>query len=220
MPGTSNSPCSALSEPDLNSLSRRLIDAAVLDFGPTEIFPPGGAMRRAIPVSADRAAPAGPAHPREKPASRRGRAKSRETWTLRWWEMDSNFQYAGAVNLVVSPFGWVVLCDRVRAGRGASGTARYQRRGWAILAAGLGAAHRRSDLWCARLGSTRSDDCLFNRTTLREAEGPSARECTQPSFRRRRRAGDRAKPQICIGVPAIRTSSLFYLCSAADLSRP
>ena len=30
-----------------------------------------------------------------------------------WWEMDSNFQYAGAVNLVVSPFGWVVLCDRV-----------------------------------------------------------------------------------------------------------
>ena len=79
-----------------------------------------------------------------------------------WREMDSNFQYAGAVNLVVSPFGWVVLCDRVRAGRGASGTARYQRRGWAILAAGLGAAHRRSDLWCARLGSTRSDDCLFN----------------------------------------------------------
>src|SRR5215470_10848217 len=28
--------------------------------------------------------------------------------------MDSNFQYAGAVNLVVGPFGWVVLCDRVR----------------------------------------------------------------------------------------------------------
>ena len=59
--------------------------------------------------------------------------------------MDSNFQYAGAVNLVVGPFGWVVLCDRVRSGRGVSGTARYQRRGWAILAAGLGAAHRRSD---------------------------------------------------------------------------
>ena len=39
----------------------------------------------------------------------------------------------------VGPFGWVVLCDRVRSGRGASGTARYQRRGWAILAAGLGA---------------------------------------------------------------------------------
>ena len=59
--------------------------------------------------------------------------------------MDSNFQYAGAVNLVVGPFGWVVLCDRVRSGRGASGTARYQRRGWAILAAGLEAAHRPSD---------------------------------------------------------------------------
>ena len=34
--------------------------------------------------------------------------------THRWREMDSNFQYAGAVNLVVGPFGWVVLCDRVR----------------------------------------------------------------------------------------------------------
>ena len=76
--------------------------------------------------------------------------------------MDSNFQYAGAVNLVVGPFGWVVLCDRVRSGRGVSGTARYQRRGWAILAAGLGAAHRPSDFWCARLGSTRSDDRLFS----------------------------------------------------------
>jgi hypothetical protein len=65
--------------------------------------------------------------------------------------MDSNFQYAGAVNLVVGPFGWVVLCDRVRSGRGASRTARYQRRGWAILAAGLGAAHHPSDLWCARM---------------------------------------------------------------------
>ena len=38
--------------------------------------------------------------------------------------MDSNFQYAGAVNLVVGPFGWVVLCDRVRSGRGASGIER------------------------------------------------------------------------------------------------
>jgi len=44
--------------------------------------------------------------------------------THRWREMDSNFQYAGAVSLVVGPFGWVVLCDPVRSGRGASGTAR------------------------------------------------------------------------------------------------
>jgi len=51
-----------LPEPDLNSLSHRLIDAAVLEFGPTEILPPVGA----IPVSADRAAPAGPTHLREK----------------------------------------------------------------------------------------------------------------------------------------------------------
>ena len=76
--------------------------------------------------------------------------------------MDSNFQYAGVVNLVVGPFGWVVLRDRVRSGRSACGTARYQRRGWAILAAGLGAAHCPSDLWCARLGSNRSDDRLFS----------------------------------------------------------
>ena len=34
-----------------------------------------------------------PWHPREKPASRRGRAKSRETRTLRWREMDSNHRY-------------------------------------------------------------------------------------------------------------------------------
>src|SRR6516225_6468834 len=47
-------------------------------------------MHRAIPVSADRAAPAGPTHPREKPASRRGRAKSRETRTLHWRKADSN----------------------------------------------------------------------------------------------------------------------------------
>ena len=51
------------------------------------------AMHRAIPVSADRAAPAGPTHPRERPAPRRGRPKSRETWTLRWREPDSNFRF-------------------------------------------------------------------------------------------------------------------------------
>ena len=78
-------------ERDLNLLSHRRIDVAVLEIGLTEIFLPVGAMHRAIPVSADRAAPAGPARPREKPASRRGRAKSRETWTLRWRGLDSNF---------------------------------------------------------------------------------------------------------------------------------
>jgi len=31
--------------------------------------------------------------PARRPASRRGRAKSRETWTLRWRGMDSNFQF-------------------------------------------------------------------------------------------------------------------------------
>ena len=77
-------------ERDLNLLSHRRIDVAVLEIGLTEIFLPVGAIHRAIPISADRAAPAGPARPREKPASRRGRAKSRETRTLRWREMDSN----------------------------------------------------------------------------------------------------------------------------------
>ena len=52
--------------------------------GAQEVFLPVGAMHRAISVSACRAAPAGPTHSREKPASRRGREKSRETWTLRW----------------------------------------------------------------------------------------------------------------------------------------
>src|SRR6516162_3057866 len=75
----------------------------------------------------------GPRTPGQLPAFRYRKEKSRERRTVCWREMDSNFQYAGAVNLVVGPFGWVVLCDRVRSGRGASGTARYQRRGWATL---------------------------------------------------------------------------------------
>ena len=62
--------------------------------------------------------------------------------TLRRREMDSNFQYAGAVNLVVGPFGWVVLCDRVRVRARRFWTTRYQRRGWVMLAAGVGAARR------------------------------------------------------------------------------
>src|SRR6516225_5344191 len=74
----------------------------VLEFGPTEIFPPVGAMHRAIPVSADRAAPAGPTHPRERPASRRERPKSRETWTLRWSGMDSNFRFRARMATVPS----------------------------------------------------------------------------------------------------------------------
>ena len=72
----------------------------------------------------------------------------------RLYRRDSNFQYAGAVNLVVGAFGWVVFVIGCGPGEAILGTARYQRRGWVILAAGLGAAHRPSDLWCARLGST------------------------------------------------------------------
>jgi hypothetical protein len=68
-------------------------------------------MHRAIPVSADRAAPAGPAHPREKPASRRGREKSSETWTLRWKEPDSNHRSCLSAHFVDA--GELVgQCDR------------------------------------------------------------------------------------------------------------
>src|SRR5215472_19171351 len=44
-----------------------------------------------------------PAHPRETPGFRGGRAKSGERQTVCWREMDSNFQYASVVNLVVAP---------------------------------------------------------------------------------------------------------------------
>ena len=54
--------------------------------------------------------PPWPAHSREKPASSHGRLKFRETRTLRWREIDSNFPYAGAMNLVFAPF--VSLDDR------------------------------------------------------------------------------------------------------------
>src|SRR5215813_904360 len=70
---------------------------------------------------------------------------SRETGshlTLRWREMDSNFQYAGAVNLLSALLGGLCFAIECGSGRGGSGTARYQRRGWAILAAGVGAARR------------------------------------------------------------------------------
>ena len=73
------------------------------------------AMHRAIPVSADRAAPAGPAHPREKPAFRRGRAKSRETWTVRWRELDSNLRFRARVVSVL------LLRDQMLASSSSSG---------------------------------------------------------------------------------------------------
>jgi len=92
IPSSRIAPVAASGLASLNRLAPGRIDFGISpEFGPTEIFPPVDAMHRAIPVSADRAAPAGLAHPREKPASRRGRAKSRETWTLRWREVDSNY---------------------------------------------------------------------------------------------------------------------------------
>ena len=77
----------------------------VLEFGPTEIFPPVGAMHCSIPVSADHAAPAGPAHPREMPASRRGSAKSRETQTCMGVFLSSGFLFvAGSLFGAERPF--------------------------------------------------------------------------------------------------------------------
>src|SRR5215469_7539805 len=59
------------------------------------------------------------------------RSESERSLDFRWRELDSNFQYASAVNLVVSPFGWVVL---LRSGAGRT------RRFWysAVSATGLG----------------------------------------------------------------------------------
>jgi hypothetical protein len=78
LPGTSNGSCSALLEPDLNSLSHRLIGAAVLEFGPTEIFPRvGGMSPRHARLCRPRRSPR-PAHPRKTAASRPRKVNSRE----------------------------------------------------------------------------------------------------------------------------------------------
>jgi hypothetical protein len=60
--------------------------------------------------------------------------------------MDSNSQYAGAVNWLSALLSGLCFAIGCGSGRGASGTVRYQRRGWAMLAAGLGAARRTARL--------------------------------------------------------------------------
>jgi len=55
-------------------------------------------------VSAGRIAWPGPRTPRQLPAFRYRKEKSSERPTVCWRGLDSNFQYAGAVNLVVAPF--------------------------------------------------------------------------------------------------------------------
>ena len=71
----------------------KMLDEAVLEQRYSRL---SARCHSAMPVSADRAAPIRPAHAREKPASRLGRGKSRETRTLRWREMDSNYWYRGS----------------------------------------------------------------------------------------------------------------------------
>src|SRR5262252_168320 len=83
-------------------------------------------------------------HPRRPPIA-----------SLSWREMDSNFQYAGAVNLVVGALGG--LCFAIGCG---PGEALLVQRG---ISDGAGRSEppasgrptAPSDLWCARLGSTR-----------------------------------------------------------------
>jgi hypothetical protein len=70
-----------------------LIDAAVLEFGPTEILPPSARYDRATPVSPDRAPCSAPHTRGESPAFRRRRGISRETRTVRWRGLDSNHRY-------------------------------------------------------------------------------------------------------------------------------
>ena len=188
MPGTLSGSRSALVEPALSAknlphdrarrrprlyrnrsgiLADPLSGTPVLEYGATEILPPVGAISKHPARLCRPRRQADRPQPRGKPRFLVFESGAGERRTVRWREMDSNFQYAGAVNLVVGSFGWVVLCDRMRSGRGASGAARYQRWGWAILETGLWAAHRRSNLWCARLGSTRSDDRLFSTASER-----------------------------------------------------
>ena len=110
--------------------------------------------------------------------------------THRWREMDSNFQYAGAVNLVVGPFGWVVLWDRVRSGRGASGTA-VSATGLGDLSRRLGAAHRPSDLWCARLGSNRAHGSIHDAADRERRYHTCRRRNRRRNPARRRKIFDR-----------------------------
>jgi hypothetical protein len=58
--------------------------------------------RRAMPVSGDCAARHDPHTRGKRPGFRPRQANSRERRTVCWREMDSNFQYAGTVNLVVA----------------------------------------------------------------------------------------------------------------------
>src|SRR6516165_7932733 len=110
--------------------------------------------------------------------------------SLRGREMDSNFQYAGAVNLVVGPFGWVVLCDRVRSGRGASGTA-VSATGLGDLSRRLGASHRPSDLWCARLGSNRAHGSIHDAADRERRYHTCRRRNRRRNPARRRKIFDR-----------------------------
>ena len=74
-------------------LADTIILTAVLEFGPTEILPPVGAISKHPGVSADPAVkPA--AHTRaESRGSRPSKADAGEKRTVRWREMDSNFRF-------------------------------------------------------------------------------------------------------------------------------
>src|SRR5215470_15475860 len=70
---------------------------AVLEFGPAETLSPVGAMSPAYArLCGPR--PSHGSHTREKSRGlRRRRTTSRERQTVRWREMDSNFQYRGKI---------------------------------------------------------------------------------------------------------------------------
>ena len=97
-PGMSSGRCSALPEPDPLDEATALIHAAVLEFGPKETLPPVGVISPRHARSPDRTARSAPHTGGKSPAFRRERAKSRETQTLRWRGVDSNFRFRDALS--------------------------------------------------------------------------------------------------------------------------
>src|SRR5271169_404830 len=73
---------------------------------------PSASYRRATPVSPDRTARSAPHTGGKSPAFRRERAKSRETQTLRWREVDSNHRSLGKENCIAAPFRAILNPDR------------------------------------------------------------------------------------------------------------
>jgi len=85
-------------------IANRTRSTAVLEYGPTETPPLLGVMLLGFARLCRHCRPARPAQWRKTRVFPGTEAKSGERRTVCWRGLDSNFQYAGAVNLVVAPF--------------------------------------------------------------------------------------------------------------------